>query len=129
MLDTETRALKDDGGASAPECAKIYVLLKRRPELALAAFRQRLSEDRAAVAGRYGIDLHTVGFSRDALYGFGEPPFDAVELLALREPAAVESLLADRSFTSALTARPYVHETYAFNFVARERWIIPPGQR
>ena len=46
----------------------------------------------------------------------------------LRTRTAVESLLADRSFTSALTARPYVHETYAFNFVARERWIIPPGQ-
>lgn len=129
VLDTETRALKDDGDVRAPEYAKIYILLKRRPALALAAFRQQLIDDRAAIAGRHGINRHVVGFSRDPAYGFGEPPFDAVELLSLRDPAAVEPLLADRSFTAALTTRSYVHETCAFNFVAREHWIIPPGQR
>ena len=108
---------------------KLYVLLKRRPELALAAFRQKLIDDRAEVAARFGLDHHLVGFSRDPLYGFGEPPFDAVEVLAVRDLALLGTLLADRSFSGSLTARPYVHETYAFNFVAREHWIIPPGGR
>jgi hypothetical protein len=130
VLDTEAQLLKDDGAARAPpEYAKIYVLLKRRPELALAAFRRTLIDDRAGLAKRFGFDRHLVGFSRDPLYAFGEPAFDAVESLSLRDPAAIEALLGDGGFTAALTARPYVHETYAFNFVARERWIIPPGVR
>jgi len=117
------------GGQSPPEYAKLYVLLKRRPELALAAFRKKLIDDRAGIAARFGLNHHLVGFSRDPLYGFGEPPFDAIELLAVRDLMLLETLLADRSFSGSLTARPYVHETYAFNFVAREHWIIPPGGR
>lgn len=105
------------------------MLLKRRPELALAAFRQKLIDDRAGLAKRFGFDRHLIGFSRDPLYAFGEPAFDAIECLSLRDPAALERLFGDPGFTEALTARPYVHETYAFNFVAREHWIIPPGAR
>ncbi|MFZ1884881.1 MAG: EthD domain-containing protein [Rhodoplanes sp.] len=130
VLDTSPHMIKDDGGGQPPpEYAKLYVLLKRRPTLALAAFRQKLIDDRAEIATRFGLSHHLVGFSRDPLYGFGEPPFDAIELLAVRDLTLLETLLADRSFSEALTARPYVHETYAFNFVAREHWIIPPGER
>jgi hypothetical protein len=131
VLDTEARVLKDDGkGGAAPEYFKLYTLLKRRPGLELPAFRQMLVEDRAGLSGRFAaIERHLVGFSRDALYGFGEPPFDAVEIVALRDAAALEALLADPVFAKALTVRTYVHEDYAFNFAARERWIIPPGQR
>lgn len=101
----------------------------RADEPRWAAFRRTLIEDRAGLAKRFGFDRHLVGFSRDPLYALGEPAFDAVECVSLRDPAALEALLADGGFTAALTARPYVHETYAFNFVARERWIIPPGVR
>jgi hypothetical protein len=130
VLDTGPHVFKDDGGGRPPpESIKLYVLLKRRPELALAAFRQELIDDRGGIAARFGLNHHLAGFSRDPLYGFGEPPFDAVELLAVRDLTLLETLLADRSFSGSLTARPYVHETYAFNFVAREHWIIPPGWR
>lgn len=130
VLDTTAHVFKDDGaGRTPPQYAKLYVLLKRRPELALAAFRQKLIDDRAELATRFGLSRHLVGFSRDPLYAFGEPPFDAVELMAVRDGALLETLLADRGFSETLTARPYVHETHAFNFAAREHWIIPPGGR
>lgn len=130
VLDTEPQVLMEYGGGDpAPESVKLYVLLKRKPTLALADFRRQLIADRGDLGKRFQLARHLVGFSRDALYGFGEPTFDAVEVIALPDVKAIEALLADKSFAVALTKRPYVHDTLAFNFVAREHWIIRPGER
>lgn len=129
-LETDPHVFADhrrDG--PAPELVKLYVLLKREPSFSLEAFHEALRDDRAGLAKRVGLDRHLVGFSREVLYGFGEPPFDAIEVLAVHDRAALEALLADRSFAEALTRRAYVHESCAFNFIAREHWIIRPGER
>lgn len=129
-LDTDAHVLSEySGSGPLPEFVKLYVFLKRKPDLALGYFRRQLVADRAGIALRFKLDRHLVGFARDGLYGFGEPAFDAIEVLSLRDHATVTALLADQSFAGALTARAYVHDTYAFNFIAREHWIIRPGQR
>lgn len=130
VLDTESQVLTENQGPTpAPDFVKIYTLLKRKPELSLDHFRRQLIDDRSDLGRRYPLARHLVGFSRNALYGFGEPAFDAVEVIALLDMAALEALLADKNFAVALTKRPYVHDTHAFNFVAREHWIIRPGER
>jgi hypothetical protein len=130
VLNTESQVLTQYQGTSPdPEFIKLYVLLKRKPDLALADFRRKLIADRGDLGKRYPLARHLVGLCRDALYGLGEPAFDAVELIALPDIAALEALLADKSFATALTKRAYVHDAYAFNFVAREHWIIRPGER
>lgn len=130
VLDTESQVLTEYRGTSPePEFVKLYVLLKRKPDLALADFRRQFTKDRGDLGKRYPIARHLVGFCRDALYGLGEPAFDAVELIALPDRTALDALLADKTFADALTRRAYVHDTYAFNFVAREHWVIRPGER
>ncbi|MEZ5785362.1 MAG: EthD domain-containing protein [Xanthobacteraceae bacterium] len=130
VLDTRSQVLTENQGpAPAPDFVKLYTLLKRKPELSLDRFRRQLVDDRRDLGKRYELARHLVGFSRDVLYGFGEPAFDAVEVIALPDVNALEALLGDESFAGALTQRAYVHDTYAFNFVAREHWIIRPGER
>lgn len=130
VLDTWSQVLTEyRGRGPAPEFVKLYTLLKRTPGLALADFRRQFVDDRGDLGKRHQLARHLVGFSRDALYGFGEPAFDAVEVIALADMAALEMLLADTKFAAALTQRAYVHDSYAFNFVAHEHWIIRPGER
>jgi hypothetical protein len=130
VLNTEAQVLTgDQNPMPAPERAKLYVLLKRKPTLALADFRAQLIADRGDLGKRCGLTRHLVAFSRDGTYGVGEPPFDAVEVIALPDRAALDALLADANFAGALTRRAYVHDTYAFNFIAQEHWIIRPGER
>ncbi len=130
VLDTDPQLLSDNAGqVSASEFTKLYVLLKRRPDLSLSEFRQELIRDRAGVAVPQGLVRHAVAFARQQLYGFGEPRFDAIEVLSFRDSLAVESLLGNRSFTEALNTRRYVDHRYVFNFVGREHWIIRPGDR
>lgn len=130
VLDTDPQVLSEySGRGTPPEFVKLYIFLKRRSELPLDSFRRQLLDDRSGIAARFGLERHLVGFARDGLYGFGEPAFDAIEVMSLRDPAALTALLADRTFADALTMRTYVHERYAFCLVAREHWIIRPGAR
>ncbi len=130
VLDTDPRLLTGDSGQPPlPEFVKLYVLLKRRPDLALDKFREQLITDRQSAAPVPGLERHLVGFARDGLYGFGEPRFDAVEVLSFREVAAIEALLGNRSFADTLNRRPYMDDRYVFTFVGQEHWIIRPGER
>jgi hypothetical protein len=130
VLDTEAQLLSDNAGSEpASEFTKLYVLLKRRPELSLQTFREQLIEGRKSAPSPSGLSRHLVGLVRDGLYGFGEPRFDAIEVLSFRDGRSLEELLGNPADTEALNTRPYVDDRYAFNFVGRDHWIIRPGER
>jgi hypothetical protein len=86
------------------EGVKVYVFLKRRPDLSLEAFQAYMRESHYPSVLRLP-NLHRllVGFARPNLYGFGEPVQD--------------------SWTS------FCDDRFLFTFVGQENWIISPGER
>jgi hypothetical protein len=95
-LDTDPRVLREYPGAEPwPEFAKLYLLLKRQPDLSLEEFQDASVADRqkndspAATPAR-----HLIGFARPGLYGVGEPRFDAVEVLSFPDADSLQTCLA-----------------------------------
>jgi len=130
-IDTDPVVLRDyDGAQPWPEFSKLYVLLKRRPDLSIGAFRDGMAADRRSWREEAGGAVrHLIGFARAGLYGLGEPRFDAVEVLSFADAGALQGCLAGR-FGAALRAGwPLTDERYVFAFAAQEHWIIRPGER
>jgi len=108
---------------------KLYVFLKRRPDLSLAQFHSRLLEQHRqtalAVPGTLG---YLASFARPGAYGLGEPRFDAIE---------VYSFVSAADATAALTSvaameeswKAFCNTDYLFTFIGQEHWVIRPGQR
>lgn len=101
--------------------AKLYCLLKRAPELSRAAFRECLLADRA---GGVRAQRHLIGFCRDALYGLGEPRFDAVEVIGFSDRAALAAALDGTLRARLREGRPFLHPATRFGFTAQEHWVI-----
>jgi hypothetical protein len=130
-FDTDPHVLRDYSGNELwPEFAKLYVLLKRRPDLSLDAFRaELLAGRRGDGAGANALVRHVLGLARPGLYGLGEPRFDAIEVLSFADAAALHTCLA-AGFERALHAGlSLLDERYLFTFAAQEHWIIRPGAR
>jgi hypothetical protein len=129
VLDTDPKLLFDNAGPGpATDFSKLYVLLKRRPDLSLDAFRQQLIEDASHAPRPDQLARHLIGLARDGQYGFGEPRFDAIEVLSFRDDRSLENFVGNPSLLGSLTARRYVDDRYVFQFVGREHWIIRPDQ-
>ncbi|MCX5893808.1 MAG: EthD domain-containing protein [Deltaproteobacteria bacterium] len=131
VLDTDPRLIRGDRD-SADEFVKIYVLLKRSPAMALGEFQAQLTADDhcAAVAGLPQLRRHLIGLARPGLYGLGEPRFDAVEVWSFRDVSAAQAALADEAGSAVVRSwSKFTDPRYLFTMVAREHWIIPPGQR
>jgi hypothetical protein len=130
-LDTETEVLRDEAGPEPqPAFAKLYLLLKRRPDLSLETFRDQLLGDRRADhAPPLGLVRHVVGFARAGLYGLGEPRFDALEVLAFPDASVLSAALAGGLSETLAAGWPFVDPRYLFTFAAQEHWVIRPGER
>ena len=120
-------------GESSPAASlfKIYLFLKRRAGLDLAAFHDELRgsvKDRAHALP--GISRHLLAPARDELYGLGEPRFDAIEVLGFPEQRQCLKALGSDSWQE-LTRRVInmVDSRYFFVFTGRDNWIIRPGER
>ncbi len=130
-IDTDPVVLQDYAGpAPWPEFTKLYVLLKRRPELSLATFREELIGDRASRrAAPAGLARDLLGFARAGLYGLGEPRFDAVEVLSFTTAAAAVDYAAGPFKDGLRTGWGLADPRYVFVFAGEEHWIIRPGER
>lgn len=127
VLDTDSHILKETPNLQE-QLVKLYTLLKRRPDLGIEEFREQLLKRRGA-ASPSGVDGLLVALARSALYGLGEPRFDAVEVRSFRSQDALAALLDSREFADATRGPAHADPRYVFNFVGRENWIIRPGAR
>jgi hypothetical protein len=130
-LDTDPQVLRDDTGPEPQSLAKLYLLMKRPPEMQLAAFQEALLGARKATNSLpAGLIRHVVGFARPGLYGLGEPRFDAVEALSFRDAGTLATAVAQGTFAADLRRGwPFADPRYLFTFAAQEHWVIRPGER
>jgi hypothetical protein len=130
VFDTDPEVLRDYSGPHPwPEFAKLYLLMKRRAGLSLDAFRKELLKNRSGIASRYDLSRHLVGFARSGLYGFGEPPFDAIEVLSFRNPDQLAQSLTSEPDQALTAPGAYCAEKHVFHFPGQEHWVIRPGER
>ena len=131
VLDTDPEVLSDYSGSHPwPEFSKLYILMKRRPGVPLAAFRDDLLTDRSGLASQHHLARHLIGFARPGLYAFGEPAFDAIEVLSFRTPEQLTKNIGSEGGSSALTAYGnYCDNKQTIQFPGQEHWVIRPGER
>jgi hypothetical protein len=115
-----------------PGWVKVTTLLKRRPGMALEAYRAAsLATYAPVVSGLPGLRRHLHCHTRDGAYVFGESAFDSVEQVWFDDVAAAEAAL--RSPYHAERVMPALAELadprYVFALTAKENWIIGPGER
>ena len=127
-IDTDPHLLHETSGLEpGTNLIKLYLLLKRRPGSSLQQFRDDLIASRQPPAT--GTVRHHIGFARSALYGIGEPRFDAVEVLAFANEQDLNTCLAGRFGTSLRQGWPFLDQNYLFAFAAQDHWVIRPGER
>ncbi|MEU0666356.1 EthD domain-containing protein [Streptomyces lavendulocolor] len=118
--------------AKGQEWVKLTVLMKRRPGLDLAEYRNQTLGGYASVVGatpglRRYLHAHTV----DGAYVFGEAGFDSVEQLWFDDVDALKEALRSPYFTGQVAAaRDEVADPkYVFSLAVKENWIIGPEAR
>jgi hypothetical protein len=127
-LDTDPQVIADSGDPPDTAYVKLYLLLKRRPDLELAALQEALLADRRANPAA-GTRRHLIGLARAGLYGLGEPRFDAVELLSFADADALQQALAGGLAGAIETGWPFLDPRYLFAFAGQDHWVIRPGER
>jgi hypothetical protein len=128
VLDTESRTVWEESAGDTRSLTKLYVLLKRKPGSARGTFNTSLSGDHAALVRRLpGLRRHTIALARDNQYGFGEPRFDAIEVYAFDDAAAVDRAVHDAAYGDVEDSwRTLADETARFTFAGLEHWVIRP---
>jgi hypothetical protein len=127
VLDTTAHEIMP--GPAPRDGVKVTTLLKRRPGMSLADYREAsLATYAPAATGLPGLRGHLHCHTRDGAYVFGESAFDSVEQwwfddvdalrAALRSPYHAERVAPERA---AITDPRYV-----FSLTTRENWIIGP---
>lgn len=129
VLDTDAHVLRDGGGLEAVrDGVKLVALVKRKWGLSLEEFRRRSLETHAALDLQLpGLRRYVQCHARDALYGIGETPFDAVSCLWFDSPEAVQAALASPENAVAAADLPaFLEMKYAHVFLMKEHWVIGP---
>ncbi|MFE9039515.1 EthD domain-containing protein [Streptomyces sp. NPDC007818] len=110
---------------------KLTVLLKRRPGLGLAEYREAsLGAYADAVKGVPGLRRHLHAHTVDGAYVFGEAAFDSVEQLWFDDVDALREALRAYSTGEVRAARDaIVDPKYVFSLAVKENWIIGPEAR
>jgi hypothetical protein len=116
-------------GERLPSWVKLTTLLKRRPGLSLADYREASLATYAPVAsGLPGLRRHLHCHTRDGAYVFGESNFDSVEQWWFDDVDALRAALGSAYFAERLApARTAIADPrYVFSLTSRENWIIGP---
>lgn len=123
----DTTAHEVLSGDVRPDGVKLTTLLKRRPGLPLADYRDASLTAYAPVAnGLPGLRRHLHCHTRDGAYVFGESSFDSVEQWWFDDLAALRDALGSPYYAERITpARAaIVDPRYVFSLTAQEHWII-----
>ncbi len=113
-----------DGGG-----VKMTTLIKRRPGLALAEYREATLDGYGqAVGGIPGLRRYLHCHADDWAYTFGEAPFDSIEQIWFDDLDALRAGLASRYHAERVRpARQAIADPrLVFSLTAREHWIIGP---
>jgi hypothetical protein len=116
-------------GDRQPGWVKMTTLLKRRPGMSLADYREASLTAYAPVAsGLPGLRRHLHCHTRDGAYVFGESSFDSVEQWWFDDVDALRAALRSEYYAERLApARAdIVDPHYVFSLTARENWVIGP---
>lgn len=129
-LNTETVPVVE-GPPFAREAlpVKVMLMLKRRPGMTLAVFREHcLTVHAPRMAALPGLRRYHQCFVPEAFYAVAETPLDAVHLLWFDDAAAAAAALASPAFDAAFTAAApeFLDTRYLHRMVVRENWIIGP---
>lgn len=128
VVDTtahEIMAGQPDSGAGV----KVTTLLKRRPGLSLADYREASLGAYAPIAnGLPGLRRHLHCHTRDGAYVFGESSFDSVEQWWFDDVDALRAALGSAYFAERVASarESIVDPRYVFSLTARENWVIGP---
>jgi hypothetical protein len=112
-----------------PDWVKVTMLLKRRPGLSLAEYRERMLGSYAPTASKLpGLRRYLQCQTRDGAYVFGEASFDGVEQLWFDDVDAARAALDNPYFANQVwpALSELVDPKYVFSMVAREDWVIAP---
>jgi hypothetical protein len=132
VLDTTAHEIPVATGPAATGGVKVTTLLKRRPGMSLADYRdQSLTRYAPALTGLPGLTRHLHCHTRDGFYVFGEAAFDSVEQLWFPDVATAEAALTSPAFTDRVRpARAAItDEKYVFSLTTTESWVIGPDPR
>jgi hypothetical protein len=130
VLDTTAHEV-----VSGPESGlgpKVVFLLKRRPGMKLAEYRQSTIDDYAPVVAKLpGLRRYLHGHTRDGFYAFGEASFDSVEQLWFDDQASLREALTSTHWREQVTTAraALVDPAYVFSMTVNEHWIIGPQPR
>jgi len=125
VLDTTAHEVL--AGDVPPDGVKLTTLLKRRPGLPLADYREAALTAYAPVAnGLPGLRRHLHCHTRDGAYVFGESSFDSVEQWWFDDVTALGAALRSAYFAErvAPARAAIVDPRYVFSLTAQEHWIL-----
>jgi len=125
VLDTTAHEILP--GAAPPGGVKITTLLKRRPGMSLADYRDASLTEYAPVAnGLPGLRRHLHCHTRDGAYVFGESSFDSVEQWWFDDVAALRAALRSPYHAERVApARATIADPrYIFSLTAQENWVL-----
>jgi hypothetical protein len=125
VLDTTAHEIRP--GPAPRDGVKMTTLLKRRPGMSLADYREASLSEYAPVAdGLPGLRGHLHCHTRDGAYVFGESTFDSVEQWWFDDLDALRAALRSAHYTGRVAPeRARITEPrHVFSLTTRENWII-----
>lgn len=132
FLETTGQSIVDAPDESQPTGVKLYMLMKRREGLPLAAFREKLAAEHAyAVASLPGLRRYVQCVVRDGMYVVGESRFDAVDQWWFDDRASLRRAFESSEYRRLVAASfdEICEPKYLFSLAAEEHWIIGPEPR
>jgi uncharacterized protein (TIGR02118 family) len=111
---------------------KVFTLLKRKPGISLADFRQYWLETHGPlVSSLPGVRRYLQCHVNDGLYAIGESRFDGVEQVWFDDTRSIEKMMDSPQYKEKVLPdlANFVELKYVFSLVADEYWVIGPENR
>ncbi|MDZ7991674.1 MAG: EthD domain-containing protein [Nostoc sp. EfeVER01] len=126
VLDTKDYVLKEkDALKQESSLVKMFILLKRKPGMSLAEFRQYWLETHSSlVLNLPGIRRYVQCHVQDYFYAIGESSFDGVEQIWFDDTQAIEKMMKSPEYQDKVMPdmENFVEPKYIFRFVTNEYW-------
>ncbi len=133
VLDTTAHAMVEGPPLSRDSSlVKLFVLVKRKPGMALEAFRRYALEVHAPkVSSLPGLRRYYQCHVRDGFYAIGEALLDAAFILWFDDVAAIERMWQSADYKAVVEPDlfEFVETKYIHTMAAREHWIVGPEFR
>lgn len=133
VLDTTAHVLMEGEPLKKDsKLVKMFVLLKRKPGMSLADFRQYWLETHGPlVLNLPGVRRYLQCHVVDGFYAVGESRFDGVEQIWFDDTRSIEKMMESPQYKEKVMPNManFVEPKYIFSFVTDEYWVIGPESR